>query len=270
MSRVADVWANHWPAGFFAAYPPMGELYHRLGLHDRVDLAWETTIERARDRGVERMVVSATAFPGSPVDNAAIARLVRRHPDMLVGCASVDPRRPMAAVRELRRAVEYDGLRALKLLPFIYGMAPDTACYYPLYAACVDLQIPALVLTGHTAVLASNEVGRPGHLDQVALDFPDLTIVAGHAGHPWTEELVALAWKHERLYIDTSGHRPRYFPAPLIQFLNSYGSRKVIFGTGYPLMEPGDALDDLDHLDLRPESAERFLWSNAAKIWSWT
>ena len=268
--RVADIWANWWDAGFFAAYPPMAALYARLGMNVRTTLRLDDLLAEAKAGGVARVLISATAFPGSPVDNDAVARLVARAPEVLVGCASVDPRDGMRAVRELRRAVREHGFHALKLLPFLYDKAPNSRIYFPLYAECVELGIPVLVLTGHTAVLARSEVGRPCHLDDVALFFPELTIVAGHAGHPWTDELISLAWKHANVYIDTSGHRPKYFPPQLVHYLKSYGRDKVMFGTGYPFMGYAQAVAEMRALQLRPEALENVLWATAARLWGWT
>ena len=269
-TRVADIWANWWDAGFFAAHPPTAALYARLGMNARTTLSLDILLAEAQAAGVARVLISATAFPGSPVDNDAVAQLVARAPQVLVGCASVDPRDGVRAVRELRRAVREHGFRALKLLPFLYDEAPNSRIYYPLYAECVELGIPALVLTGHTAVMARSEVGRPSHLDDVALFFPELTIVAGHAGYPWTDELISLAWKHANVYIDTSGHRPKYFPPQLVHFLNSYGRDKVLFGTGYPLMDYAQPVAEMRALALRPEARDKVLWANAARIWGWT
>lgn len=268
--RVADIWANWWDAAFFAAHPPTAALYQRLGMSARTALGLEELLAEAQAGGVARILISATAFPGSPVDNDTVARLVARAPELLVGCASVEPREGMRAVRELRRSVRELGFRALKLLPFLYDEPPNSRAYFPLYAECVELGIPVLVLTGHTAVLARSEVGRPGHLDDVALFFPELTIVAGHAGYPWTDELISLAWKHANVYIDTSGHRPKYFPSQLRHFLNSYGRDKVLFGTGYPLMSYAQPVAEMRALALRPEALRKVLWANAARIWGWT
>lgn len=266
---VADVWANHWPAEFFRAYAPMQELYDRVGISDRAGLPDDHLLDEMNEAGVRRTLISATAIESWEGSNEAVLARCARAPDRLSACAGVDPRRGVAAVRDLRRHVA-DGAVALKLLPFLYDLPPDDRAYYPLYAACVELEIPVLVLSGHTAVNARNEVGRPGHLDDVALFFPELTIVAGHAGYPWTDELIALAWKHPGLHIDTSGHRPRHFPPSLVGFIDTYGREKVLFGSGYPMIGLDVLVADALGLGLRPESLERFLWGNAARMWGWT
>ena len=266
---IADVWANHWPKDLFSAYPPMQELYDRIGLAERSRLDDRQLLDEMRRAGVGRAVVSATAVEGWERTNEATMALCTLAPDELLFCASVDPRRGMDAVGQLRRLVDA-GAVALKLLPFLYDLPPNDRAYFPLYATCAELAIPVLVLTGHTAVKARNDVGRPGHLDDVALFFPELTIIAGHAGHPWTEELIGLAWKHERLYIDTSGHRPRHFPPALVRFIDTYGRDKVVFGTGYPMIPLETLVADALTLDLRSDSSHRFLWANAATIWGWS
>ena len=266
---VVDVWANWWPETFFRDEPHLDALYQRLQLTDRTRLTKADVVAEATAGGVTKIVLSATATSGAGVDNDSVAALAIRHPDLIVGCASVDPHAGMAAVHELRRAVGDLHMQALKLLPFFYGAPPNAAIYYPLYAACIDLDIPVLILTGHTAVALPNDVGRPGHLDEVALHFPELKIIAGHAGFPWTQELISLSWKHQNLYIDTSGHRPKYFPPELTRYLNSYGSQKVLFGTGYPMMDFAGPLGEVADLGLKPAAEAAFLGGNARRIWGW-
>ena len=219
---VIDVWANWWDADFFAAEPRLDALYRRLALEARMHLGLPELVAEAAAGGVGRIVLSGTAFPGSPATNDRIADIIAGHPNLFIGCAAADPTLGITAVRELRRAVETLGFCALKLFPYICGRPPNDAIYYPLYTACIDLGIPVLILTGHTAVQESSEPGRPHYLDEIALFFPELKIIAGHAGFPWTQELISLAWKHPNVYIDTSGHRPKYFPPELKHFMNSY------------------------------------------------
>ena len=182
-------------------------------------------------------------------------------------CASVNPLDGFSAVKELRRAINDYNFIALKILPFLYGHPPNHAIYFPLYSLCIEFNIPVLVLTGHTAILMPNKTGHPSYLDEIALHFPELKIIAGHAGYPWTTELISLAWKHKNVFIETSGHRPRHFSSELIRYLNSYGKKKVLFGTGYPIMNYCEPISEIKNLKLSNEAEENYLGKNAVKIW---
>ncbi|MFL4945829.1 amidohydrolase family protein [Streptomyces sp. MMS24-I31] len=141
--------------------------------------------------------------------------------------------------------------------------------YYPLYAACVDLGIPFCTQVGHTGPLRPSETGRPiPYIDQVALDFPELTIVCGHIGYPWTTEMIAVADKHANVYIDTSAYTARRYPRELVGYLRGRGRRKVLFGTNYPMITPGQALEHLGELGLDEEVTELFLSGNARRVFS--
>ena len=119
---------------------------------------------------------------------------------------------------------------------------------------------------GHTGPLMPSEVGRPIYLDQVALDFPELTIVGGHIGYPWTEETIAVATKHENVYIDTSAYTTRRYRVELVAFMRGHGRNKVLFGTNYPMIMPQVALKDLDDLGLDDVTREAFLHGNAQRV----
>jgi predicted TIM-barrel fold metal-dependent hydrolase len=114
---------------------------------------------------------------------------------------------------------------------------------------------------------AGSTPGRPvPYLDEVALTFPELRIVAGHIGHPWTEEMVGLAWKHENIYIDTSAYLPRYYPQPLLQFLKSYGKSKVLFGTNFPQLPFEKCVEQARALDLPEDARSAFFHENARRV----
>jgi predicted TIM-barrel fold metal-dependent hydrolase len=115
--------------------------------------------------------------------------------------------------------------------------------------------------------LRTSETGRPiPYLDDVALDFPDLVIVAGHIGYPWTEEMIALARKYPNVYIDTSAYTARRYPASLVEYMRGGGRNKVMFGTNFPMIMPEQALADLTSLELDEEATELFLSGNARKV----
>jgi uncharacterized protein len=116
--------------------------------------------------------------------------------------------------------------------------------------------------------LRPSETGRPiPYLDEVALDFPDLVIVSGHIGYPWTAEMIALATKYENVYIDTSAYTVRRYPAELVQYMRGgHGRRKVMFGTNYPMRTAAKALEGLDDLGLDADAKASFLGGNAARV----
>jgi predicted TIM-barrel fold metal-dependent hydrolase len=132
----------------------------------------------------------------------------------------------------------------------------------------VELGVPFFTQVGHTGPLRSSETGRPiPYIDQVALDFPDLVIVCGHIGYPWTEEMIAVARKHENVYIDTSAYTAKRYPPELVDYMKSKsGRQKVMFGTNYPMIFRQQALEHLDHLRLDSEACDLFLAGNAQRV----
>ena len=156
---------------------------------------------------VDKALICAWQAPSRDlISNDEVASFVAAYPDRLIGVGSVDISKPMEAVREIRRCVEDLGFKAIRVLPWLCERAPTDRLFYPVYAACCDLGVPFCTQIGHTGPLMPSEVGRPIYLDQVAIDFPELVIVGGHIGYPWTEEAIAVATKHPNIYIDTSAY----------------------------------------------------------------
>lgn len=266
--RVVDAWIQHPTPGFLA--DPMFEPLRRwTGMGEApgpVPLA--ATVQVLEEAGVSHALLTAWWGPSGPlIPNDEVGAAVAEHPHLFSGVAAVDLRRPMDAVLELRRCVRQLGFRALRVLPWLWELPPDDRRYYPLYAACVELGIPFCLQVGHTGPLMPSGYGRPiPHLDHVALEFPDLRIVAGHIGYPWTDEMVALATKYPNVYIDTSAYKPSRYPPQLTAFLRGPGRHKVLFGSNYPMILPGDCLAQVDALDLDEETRGLFLGENAAAV----
>jgi uncharacterized protein len=233
-----------------------------------VSVPLATTIEAMEIAGVRLGLICAWWGPRGPlIDNDEVATFIREYPDRLIGVASVDLCRPMGAVRELRRAVHKLGFRGLRVLPWLWNLPPDDRRYYPLYAECVELDIPFCLQVGHTGPLAPSEPGRPiPYLDHVALDFPDLRIVAGHIGFPWTSEMISLATKYPNVHVDTSAYKARRYPRELVDYMHGHGRQKVLFGSNYPAWPAKDCLEDFDILNLDETTAQLFLYGNAVRV----
>jgi len=218
--------------------------------------------------GVRQALISAWVAPQRVmISNDEVAGFVAEAGGRLVGVGSVDIAHPMQAVREVRRCIRELGFKAIRVLPWLWEAPPTDRRFYPVYAACCDEGVPFCTQIGHTGPLMPSEPGRPIHLDRVALDFPELTIVGGHIGYPWTEEAIAVATKHENVFIDTSAYTVRRYPAALVEFMRGHGRAKVLFGTNYPMMVPARALEGLDALGLDEGTRTLFLAGNARRVY---
>jgi predicted TIM-barrel fold metal-dependent hydrolase len=220
--------------------------------------------------GVDFGLLSAWRGPNGLdlISNDEVAGWIRPHPNRFAGLATVDLDRPMEAVRELRRRVGDDGFVGLRVAPWLWNAPPTDRRYYPLFAECVESGVPFCTQVGHTGPLRPSETGRPiPYIDQVAIDFPELVIVCGHVGYPWTEEMIAVARKHENVYIDTSAYTTKRLPAELVSFMKTHtGQRKVLFGTNYPMIDPGHVLTGIDELGLSADAREDYLRGNAERV----
>ncbi len=196
---------------------------------------------------------------------ADIAPLVDRYPDRFFGLYGINPLSRMDGVRELERAVRNHNFVAAVMHPHGFGIAPYAADWFPFYAKCAELDVPVFSLVGHAAEEMPSEPGRPLHLEQVALYFPELRIV-GVSGWPWVEEMISMAWKFPNVFYGTSQYAPRHWTTELKSFAKGRGRGKVLFGTGFPVLGHADALKQVDELGLSPEAREMLLGGVARKV----
>jgi predicted TIM-barrel fold metal-dependent hydrolase len=218
--------------------------------------------------GIQQLMLSAWCRPGRwLITNDEVAAHVETFPERFAGVAAVDLANPVAAVRELDRAVRQLGFKALRVVPWLWKLPPNDKLYYPLYVKCIELDIPFCTQVGHTGPLMPSETGRPvPYIDEVALTFPELRIVCGHIGHPWTDEMIGVAWKHDNVYIDTSAYLPRYYPPQLLQFMRTYGQDKVLFGTNFPQLPLAKCMKQVRDLELPQDMEDKFLFANARAV----
>ncbi len=264
---IIDAWAQH--PTLRHLNDPMFDSLRRWtgGSMPTEELPVAMTIAAMDAGGVDLALISAWSAPHrSLISNDEVASFVAEAPDRLRGVGSVDISRPMEAVREIRRCVEELGFVAIRVLPWLWETPPTDRRFYPVYVACCELDVPFCTQIGHTGPLMPSEYGRPIHLDRVAIDFPQLTIVGGHIGYPWTEEAIAVATKHEHVYIDTSAYTIRRYPDRVVEYLRTNGREKVMFGTNYPMIPPAKCLQGLDDLGLDDGTREAFLSGNAQRV----
>jgi predicted TIM-barrel fold metal-dependent hydrolase len=265
---LVDVWMQH-PTRRFLRSDFLAPLRRWTGQAlPEEDVPLDATVAAMDAGGIDHGLLSAWHGPqGALISNDEVAAFAAARPGRFSGLAAVDLRDPMGGVRELRRCVLELGFKGLRVVPWLWELPPNDRRYYPLYAACVELGVPFCTQVGHTGPLRSSETGRPiPYLDDVALDFPELVIVAGHIGYPWTEEMVALARKHANVHIDTSAYTVRRYPPELVRYLRADGRGKVMFGSNWPMIAPEHALEGIDDLQLEPDACRRFLGANARAV----
>lgn len=267
-----DVWMQH-PTRRFLAEDMLASLRRWTGGSIPADeIPIDATLAAMDAAAVDFGLLSAWRGPHhlDLISNDEVAGWVRLHPNRFAGLATVDLDQPMAAVRELRRRVRDDGFVGLRVVPWLWNAPPTDRRYYPLFAECVQLGVPFCTQVGHTGPLRPSETGRPiPYVDQVALDFPELVIVCGHVGYPWTEEMVAVARKHDNVYIDTSAYTSARLPDELVRFMKTAtGRRKVLFGTNYPMISHTHALAGLDDLGLDADALADYLHRNAQRVFA--
>lgn len=200
-----------------------------------------------------------------------VAEAVQHRPERFKGLAGIDPTEGMRGVRALERAVREYGFVGAHGYPHWFEMAPNHARWYPFYAKCVELDVPIQLQVGQSMIYAPDypceSVGRPIALDPVACHFPELKLIGIHVGIPWTEEMIAMAWKHPNVYIGTDAHAPKYWPESFVRYLDSYGRDKVIFGTDFPVLPFERARAEFDALPLREETRRKVLRENALRVY---
>lgn len=234
-------------------------------------------LRRMDAAGVERSFLIATKV-GPLLHKASyhipyemVAEAVNRYPDRFHGLAGLDPTEGMDGVRQLERGVRELGFIGAHFYPHWFELAPDHARWYPFYAKCVELDVPVQLQVGQSMLYDPahrlRSVGRPITLDAVACDFPELKLIGIHVGIPWTEEMIAMAWKHPNVYIGTDAHSPKYWPEAFVKYINTFGQDKVIFGTDFPVLDFERTRAEIDALQLRPIPRRKVLRDNVLRIY---
>ena len=225
---------------------------------------------------VNKAVVFATDTEktgGSKITNNDVSDFVKKYPDRFIGFAGIDPNKGMDAVRELDVAVRDLGLKGLNVTPCSHKLRSNDKKFYPVYAKCVELDIPIAM---HTGINFSTELpidfGNPIYLDEVGCDFPELKIIMTHAAWPWTAEACALAWKNKNVYLDISSVAPKYIGSsrsgwdPVFQFANSILQDQILFGTNWPMIPFDRSIREFLELPFKEEVKEKILHKNAFKL----
>lgn len=196
-----------------------------------------------------------------------------RNNDVLIPFGSVDPWDP-EALRRVRQLVGEFGVRGFKFHPSLQAFEPNDRRFYPLYEEISASGVPALFHTGQTGLGSALPGGHgikfrysdPMLLDDVAADFPDLTIVMAHPAVPWIDSQIAIASHKANCFIDLSGWSPKYFPPQLVRAIGRQLRTKVLFGTDHPYITLQRWRRDFDTLEIDADVLPLILKGNALRV----
>lgn len=228
----------------------------------------DQTLEAMDEAGVEVAILSAWHDESGPlISNEEVRTQIDVAPDRFRGLVSVDLNRPMDAVRIIRDWVDGERFVGVRVVPWLWRVPPDDRRYYPIYAACIDAGVPFCTQIGHTGPLMPSETGRPiPYLERVLLDFPELTVVGGHVGFPWVDEVASLTIKFPNFYVDTSAYALHRLPASFVEYMKGLGADRVMFGTNWPMLSPRRCLERIDSLALNEPQRKAFLGGTARQV----
>jgi hypothetical protein len=196
-------------------------------------------------------------------------RALTEHPDRFVASLTVNPNDGMNGIRELVQLHERWGIRAVSLFP--HGVAPQVAIdapkMYPIYAKCVELQLPVFITVGIAGPRVPSSVQKVELLEQVLYDFPELVIVMRHGAEPWVDLAVKLMIKWPNLHYSTSAFAPRYYPTEIVEYANTRGADRLVYGGYFPMgLSLARIMEEMDSVPLTDTAWPAFLRENARRL----
>jgi predicted TIM-barrel fold metal-dependent hydrolase len=221
----------------------------------------EETLEKMDKHGVEYGMVS--------LSDARTPEALRHYPKRFVAGVPVDGNQGMDAVRKIVRAVEEHDAKSVIVFPA--GTVPqlpiDDKHWYPVYAKCVELNLPVFIATGVPGPRVPMKAQMVELLDEVCYDFPELKIVMRHGGEPWTALAVKLMLKWPNLFYSTSAFAPKHYPKDIIDFANTRGADKIIYAGYFPFgIELERTFSELESVPFKDEVWPKFLRDNARRV----
>ncbi len=261
------------PDPYGEEYDRAADKYFRNARRPTID----ETIAYYRERriGLVMFTVDAESHIGRRrIPNEEVADAAARNADLMIAFASIDPHKGKMGAREARRLIEEHGVKGFKFHPTVQGFHPYDRMAWPIYEVIAEHGLPAIFHSGHSGIGSGMRCGgglrleysNPMHLDDVAIDFPDMQIVIAHPSWPWQDEALSVCLHKPNVWIDLSGWSPKYFAPQLVQYANTLLKDRMLFGSDFPLIAPDRWLKDFDEAGFKPEVRPLILKENAIRL----
>lgn len=230
---------------------------------------------RERKIGLVMFTVDSEHMLGNKrIPNEEVLEAAAANSDMMIAFASIDPHKGRMGAREARALIK-GGVKGFKFHPTLQGFFPNDRMAYQLYEVIAEHKLPAIFHSGHSGIGTGMPGGgglklkysNPIHVDDVAADFPDMTVIIAHPSWPWQDEALSVCLHKPNVYIDLSGWSPKYFPKELVSRANSQLKHKMLFGSDFPLIAPDRWISDFSDpaTGFKPEVHSLILKENAIR-----
>ncbi len=230
------------------------------------------------EAGVQAVLVALdleTTTGTPPCSNEYVKGMQSRHADRIIQAwAAVDPFKGEAALAEARKAIEELGLLGFHFHPIMGHFAVNDRRLYPLFELITELGVPVMIDVGTTGMGAGLPGGlgakirhaHPSAIDELAADFPALTIVAAHPGWPWVDETAAVVLHKGNVFWELSGWAPKHFPPQLKVDIRARLQDKVMFGSDYPSLPYPRLFKEWAELGYADPIMEKIFHQNAERV----
>ena len=209
------------------------------------------------------------AMLGISGPNSTNLEACRKHPDRFFASYGANPNNGMEEVRKIRKLHKEHGLKAVTGFPS--GLCPQVPLndkkYYPIYATCVDLDIPICLCVGVPGPRIPMEPQKVEHIDEVCWFFPELKFVMRHGGEPWVDLAVKLMLKYPNLYYSTSAFAPKHYPKSIIHYANTRGTEKIMYAGYFPMgLSLERIFTDMQNVPFKDHVWPKFLRENETRV----
>ncbi len=242
----------------------LGHVFRDLQDRQKIETA-EQLIEQLHNASIGAAVVSIMDEAHAEWVTSAHAKF----PAKILPAMIVNPLNGMDEVRKVVHYHEFHGVRCLRIPPFRYTLPPTDRVYWPFYVKAIELDIAVSMNAGMPGPRRPGWVQNPIHFDEVAFHFPELRLIMSHCGQPWTDEAISTISHWDNVFMSATSVAPKYWPEQFVQFINTRGRDKVMFGTEYPTIRWDRARTEIEALRLRPEVQPLFFADNARRAFKW-
>lgn len=240
----------------------LGYLFKGIADRPKIDSA-DALLDVLDQAGIGACVVSIM----EPDHAEWVGRAHQQYPGRILPAMIVNP---LKGFEEIQKVVEYyekHGVRCLRIPPFRYTLPPTDRVFWPFYVKALELDLSVSMNAGMPGPRRPGHVQNPIHYDEVAYHFPELRLIMTHCGQPWIEEAISTIAHWDNVYMCCCAVAPKYWPENFVQFINTRGREKMMFGTEYPTIDWQRGRAEIEALGLREAVQPLFFRENACRAY---